>query len=333
MRQVEDRFNHKYNYPWTFMNDEPFTQEFRLLTTGMASGEVEYGLITHDEWATPPWIDTEKAQKAMEEMVEKDIIYGGSVSYRHMCRYNSGFFFRHPLVMKYEWYWRVEPGVDFYCTLDYDPFKFMRENNKVYGFVISMPEYWDTIPTLWDSTQKFVQANPQFLAENNSIDFIVDDHKGLQGDYNLCHFWSNFEIASLDFWRSNAYIKYFDYLDKLGGFYYERWGDAPVSFSLMFTDGDRFIVSQRRYSFQWRKYIGLATWVTNIALIHTVLWTMKVINPDDVYVSKKTISMRTYSTLGCIELILGLFLSTEVVEGGWKRIVAYTMLSCRIRKV
>ena len=40
--------------------------------------------------------------------------------------------------------------------------------------------------------------------------------------------WSNFEIADMDFWRSEAYSTFFDYLDNTGGFYYERWGDAPV---------------------------------------------------------------------------------------------------------
>jgi alpha 1,2-mannosyltransferase len=40
--------------------------------------------------------------------------------------------------------------------------------------------------------------------------------------------WSNFEIGDLDFWRSEAYTKYFEHLDSKGGFYYERWGDAPV---------------------------------------------------------------------------------------------------------
>ena len=40
--------------------------------------------------------------------------------------------------------------------------------------------------------------------------------------------WSNFEIADLDFFRSPHYLAFFDYLDKTGNFYYERWGDAPV---------------------------------------------------------------------------------------------------------
>ena len=33
--------------------------------------------------------------------------------------------------------------------------------------------------------------------------------------------WSNFEIADLDFWRNEAYMKFFDYLESQGGFYYE----------------------------------------------------------------------------------------------------------------
>lgn len=33
--------------------------------------------------------------------------------------------------------------------------------------------------------------------------------------------WSNFEIGDLDFWRGEAYSKFFDFLDEQGGFYYE----------------------------------------------------------------------------------------------------------------
>ena len=36
-----------------------------------------------------------------------------------------------------------------------------------------------------------------------------------------CPVWSNFEIGDLDFWRGEAYSKFFDFLDEKGGFYYE----------------------------------------------------------------------------------------------------------------
>lgn len=87
-----------------------------------------------------------------------------------------------------------------------DPFTFMRTNNKIYGFVITMYEFEATIKTLWSRTKEFVRRYPQYLHENNSLDFLVDgakaskkDDKEIDGNYNLCHFWSNFEIASLNF--------------------------------------------------------------------------------------------------------------------------------------
>jgi alpha 1,2-mannosyltransferase len=49
-----------------------------------------------------------------------------------------------------------------------------------------------------------------------------------QYEYNGLHFWSNFEIGDLNWFRSQEYNDYFEFLDKRGGFFYERWGDAPV---------------------------------------------------------------------------------------------------------
>ena len=225
IRQIEDRFNKKYHYDWVFLNDQPFSDEFIEITTAAVSGKTKYGLIPEEQWSYPAHIDQEKAALAREKMVQENVIYGGSVSYRHMCRYESGFFWRHDLMMEYEYYWRVEPDVKIYCDIDYDIFKWMKDNDKAYAFTISLPEYDKTIPTLWEETKKFTDANPQFLAENNMLDWISQDRGQT---YNGCHFWSNFEIASLKFWRSEAYTKYFEHLDAAGGFFYERWGDAPV---------------------------------------------------------------------------------------------------------
>lgn len=30
MRQLEERFNHRFGYPWVFLNDVPFSEEFML---------------------------------------------------------------------------------------------------------------------------------------------------------------------------------------------------------------------------------------------------------------------------------------------------------------
>jgi alpha 1,2-mannosyltransferase len=92
-----------------FLNDEAFSPEFKKHTSGIASSPCTYGQIDPSEWSEQPkWIDQAKAKEAREKMEQNNVIYGGSVSYRQMCRYQSGFFWRHPLLDNYEFYWRIE---------------------------------------------------------------------------------------------------------------------------------------------------------------------------------------------------------------------------------
>ncbi|ATY61865.1 Alpha-1,2 mannosyltransferase KTR1 [Cordyceps militaris] len=225
IRQVEDRFNRRFNYDWVFLNDKPFDDNFRNITSALVSGTARFGQIPVEHWSVPDWIDEDKATKVREDMKERKIIYGDSMSYRHMCRFESGFFFQHPIMKNYDFYWRVEPSIELFCDIAQDPFRFMKENGKKYSFTISLLEYVDTIPTLWDSAVKFIENYPQHVAADNSMEFLSDD--GGQ-TYNMCHFWSNFEIGSLEWMRSDAYVDFFNSLDQDGGFFYERWGDAPV---------------------------------------------------------------------------------------------------------
>lgn len=187
IRQVEDRFNKRYNYDWVFLNDQPFDDTFKTVTTSLCSGKTHYGLIPKEHWSFPEWIDKDKAAKVREDMKQRKIIYGDSVSYRHMCRFESGFFFRQELMLNYEYYWRVEPSIKLYCDIHYDPFRFMHENKKKYSFVLSLYEYIETIPTLWETTKKFMKAHPEHIAEGNTMGFLSDDGGET---YNKCHFVS-----------------------------------------------------------------------------------------------------------------------------------------------
>ena len=195
IRQVEDRFNKKFNYDWVFLNDQPFDDQFKKVTSALTSGNTKYGEIPKEHWSFPEWIDQDKAAKVRADMAARKIIYGDSISYRHMCRYESGFFFRHPLMLDYEWYWRVEPSIELFCDIEYDTFKFMADNNKKYSFTLSLYEYVETIPTLWDSTKNYIKKFPQHIVSGNSMGFLSDDGGET---YNHCHFVSS-ELCTISF--------------------------------------------------------------------------------------------------------------------------------------
>lgn len=119
----------------------------------------------------------------------------------------------------------------------------MQDNNKTYGFNMAILDDARSFPSLWERTKAFIERNEDLIDEDadwnwllhtaDDSDDVVRPHTGAKesmsdGEYNNCQFYSNFEIGSLNFFRSKEHRAYFDHLDKSGGFYYERFGDAPV---------------------------------------------------------------------------------------------------------
>ncbi|KAJ1779607.1 hypothetical protein LPJ77_001233 [Coemansia sp. RSA 2523] len=225
MRQIEDRFNQKFNYPYVFLNDVDFTPEFMTETAAMTHANVSFGKIPHAHWSYPEWINQTYAHECRQRMHKQGVFYALSESYRHMCRFNSGFFFRHELLQDLDYYWRIEPDVEYSCDIDYDPFLFMQRQGIKYGYTIALHEYPETVPTLWSTVKAHIAAAPEFVRHAAGMRWLSADGGAT---YNGCHFWSNFEIGALSFFRSPEYLAYFDALDRAGGFFYERWGDAPV---------------------------------------------------------------------------------------------------------
>ncbi|KAG6332510.1 hypothetical protein ID866_6580 [Astraeus odoratus] len=77
VREIEDRFNRNFSYPYVFLNDEPFTEDFKWRVSVLSPSLMEFGVIPHDHWYQPSWIDEEKAAASRKQMEADGIIYGG----------------------------------------------------------------------------------------------------------------------------------------------------------------------------------------------------------------------------------------------------------------
>lgn len=234
IQQFEEKFNFKFGYPYTLMNDEPFTEEFQNKIKSILPSKrvINFVHVNPEEWNMPDTIDRKKYKENTEELAKQSIQHVEEESYHNMCRFYSRSFYHQDILKQYKYTWRIEPDVNFYCDIDYDIFQFMEMNDKIYGFTISLYDEPNTVKSLWNRTMEFVKENPQFLNENGSYEWLKENLQKptnfeISG-YSTCHFWTNFEITNLDFLRSDAYEKYVKFLETTGGFYYERWGDAPV---------------------------------------------------------------------------------------------------------
>lgn len=138
LKSIERHFNRWYHYPYVFLNDGDFDDEFRATVKNYTSAPVEFGKIDNTMWGFPDWVDHEVAKEGIRKQGDAAIMYGGMESYHHMCRFYSGYvfalpqnnvtwtraltrinrhFYKHPLLMKYEWYWRLEPEIKYFCDI------------------------------------------------------------------------------------------------------------------------------------------------------------------------------------------------------------------------
>lgn len=235
IRRLETSFNSKFRYPYTFINDEPFTERFMQRMQKLSDAPMEFVTIPSELWKKPSHIDEEREEKAMQLLSDQRVSYAKKGSYHNMCRFYLGNFYNVPELKKYQYYWRIEPNVQFYNDLKYDVFKYMEATKKVYGFAINLYDISETVVSLWPETLKFLNKgdNYKYVNPNGAFQWLLENQQNPKNNkkangYSTCHFWSNFEIGDMDFFRGEAYNNWFKYLDSTGNFYYERWGDAPV---------------------------------------------------------------------------------------------------------
>ncbi|KAK7754436.1 putative mannosyltransferase ktr4 [Diatrype stigma] len=249
--QVEDRFNNRdtHHYDWVFFNNVEFTDEFKAIVSNATRSQCFFEVIPHEHWRIPDWIDRSRFDVGRQYMGGIGVGKAWLESYHHMCRWNSGLFALEKRLRLYDYYWRVEPGVEYFCDINYDVFRFMRDNNLSYGFNMAILEDERAIPSLWERTKDFIRVHKDILDEKADLSWLLQMHKDdeyvdmvnsndkqgflgvdsiLDSEYNNCQFYSNFEVGSLEFFRGEKNMAYFDYLDKQGGFFYERLGDAPI---------------------------------------------------------------------------------------------------------
>lgn len=95
VRNVQRQFNRHFDYPWVFLNDKPWSDEFiagvrDVVAEGGGNPETTFETIPAYMWGYPGWIDQKRARESMLKMERRGILYGGKESYHHMCRFNSG---------------------------------------------------------------------------------------------------------------------------------------------------------------------------------------------------------------------------------------------------
>jgi alpha 1,2-mannosyltransferase len=104
MRHLEDRFNRRRRYPWIFLNEKPFDDNFKRFVTLhflplytpltheyisrrvklMTQSDVQFGLVQQDQWVQPKWINDTLAEEGRNKMSEYGFVPYASKSFLHL---------------------------------------------------------------------------------------------------------------------------------------------------------------------------------------------------------------------------------------------------------
>lgn len=138
-----------------------------------------------------------------------------NLGYRHMCQ----FFFSEVrnYIKEYDWYMRLDTDSFINSKIDYNIFKFLEDNNKVYGYVAEIPE-WP--PAVVDVDKFFLNIVKKYNLTPHFLDKIIED-----GKFNLRHFYNNFEIAKLSYFEREDVKLLTKLVNESGNIYRWRWGD------------------------------------------------------------------------------------------------------------
>ncbi|GAA5942745.1 hypothetical protein JCM10213_005958, partial [Rhodosporidiobolus nylandii] len=226
---IEERFNARFGYPIQLLTDGQLPgEQIRKRTSYITRGKAKWALVTEEQgWGPPSWVSQADVDKGQSD------IQGFPIGYRNMCRFFSKFHHQHPSLAGFEWIWRLDEGITFFCELKEDPFMVMIEKQALYGYTNTDLESLFVVPTLFSQTEDFMNQakseHPEWFPPGTDESFAVETEL-LTGrrKWNMRMYYNNFEIVHRSLLESEPYQAYVDYLDHKKGFYVERWGDAPV---------------------------------------------------------------------------------------------------------
>jgi alpha 1,2-mannosyltransferase len=178
----------------------------------------------------PPHIDT-------SQFDQWALSHSHSIGYRNMCRFFSlGLY---PRLEGFDYYMRLDDDSFIHSKMEEDPFEVMRAGNKVYAWRATRPE-----------SKSAVRGLKPFLR--------VHDKRFGAYQWDRKIFYNNFHIAKPSLWLTSPCKEALEAIEKNGGIYTKRWGDAPIHTLLVrvYTD----IAQRHRFtsfdyqhgSYRWR---------------------------------------------------------------------------------
>ncbi|CAF4141454.1 unnamed protein product, partial [Adineta steineri] len=145
--------------------------------------------------------------------------------YYDMCRFFTLMLPNHPLLSLFTFYWRLDSHSYIFGPKPIkDPFELMEKQQIQYAFIMVNEEAEQYATGLWSLFQTFLT--------DHHLEPSAAFHKtqtNQSSEYSRVVIFTNFAIARVSLFRDHELMRaWLQIVDRNGGIYRYRWGDAPI---------------------------------------------------------------------------------------------------------
>ncbi|KAF5670221.1 mannosyltransferase [Fusarium heterosporum] len=179
IKQIEDNFNNRHLYDWVFFSVQNLPEKFKEETSNATNATCIFEVIPNENWNVPGWTDQPQLPISHETNANHDSrIPRPTAIIRKMNRWRSAPFAKEKRLKTYEWFWRVEPGVQLHQKIPFDVFRLMRDNGIAYGFnreILGQADLCHLSPRI----KSFVDKHPELLHKEADVSWLIQIDAGL----------------------------------------------------------------------------------------------------------------------------------------------------------
>lgn len=221
IKSFQDHFNNQYHHDWVILSTKNILSTSKPQLAAMANGEnVKFVDLGKHFFTIPSTVSATKIKRRKPKDIPQYARDQFTRFSKQLTRFLAGSFYNLDNIwLDYDYYWKVPVGSSLGCDVNYDVFEYMNQNGIQYGWLLMQKTLPDVNTGLINHIEDYLKTSPITSEEN--VDFVS---KYIQS----CSFVTEFELASLSFFKSAQYQSFFNFLDQFNGIFYQEWSENAI---------------------------------------------------------------------------------------------------------
>ena len=145
---------------------------------------------------------------------------------RNVCQQRRGFsrkvsrfwaktLYEQPIVQGFDYLQKINQDFVSSLPVKFDTFRYMDRHNVSFAYACVTKEKSNCTEGLWEAVNDYIEKRN---VQSHFFEFWPVDQV----------YCSELEVSKTSLWRSAKYMEFIDYIDRLGGIFYNGWGDAAI---------------------------------------------------------------------------------------------------------